>query len=187
MTNSDSNELSQATLGGGCFWCTDAVFKALRGVTDVRPGYAGGHVQNPSYEQVCTGSTGHAEVSRITFDPSVISFEQLLGVYFGTHDPTQLNRQGNDVGEQYRSVVFAHDEEQARIASEFKARLADQGVFDDSIVTAVEPLSNYYEAEANHHDFFLNNPRQGYCQAVIAPKVARFRQQYSHLLDSQPA
>lgn len=182
MTNQDPTELSQATLGGGCFWCTDAVFKALRGVVDVRPGYAGGHVQQPTYEQVCTGTTGHAEVSRITFDPAVISFEELLGVYFGTHDPTQLNRQGNDIGEQYRSVVFAHDAEQERVADAFKSRLADEGVFDGPVVTVVEPLSNYWEAEPGHHDFFANNPRQGYCQAVIAPKVAKFRQQYSHLL-----
>lgn len=182
MSTSDSNELSQATLGGGCFWCTDAVFKALRGVVDVRPGYAGGHVQQPSYEQVCSGTTGHAEVSRITFDPAVISFEELLGVYFGTHDPTQLNRQGNDIGEQYRSVVFAHDDGQARIANDFKASLAEQGVFTDPVVTAVEPLSNYWEAEADHHDFFERNPSQGYCLAVVAPKVAKFRQQYSHLL-----
>lgn len=182
MTDSNSRELKQATLGGGCFWCTDAVFEALKGVTDVKPGYAGGHVDNPSYQHVCEGTTGHAEVSRITFDPQVISFEELLGVYFATHDPTQLNRQGNDIGEQYRSVVFAHDDEQAKTARDMVARLESEAVFDDPVVTAVEPLSNYFEAEADHHDFFAQNPNQGYCRAVIAPKVAKFRQQYQHLL-----
>ncbi len=179
---SENRELEQATLGGGCFWCTDAVFADLRGVTDVRPGYAGGHVDKPTYEQVCSGTTGHAEVSRITFDPAQLSFEQLLGVYFATHDPTQLNRQGNDIGEQYRSVIFTHDDEQAKVAREFRDRLEEEGVFGAPVVTVVEPLSNYSDAEDYHRDYFERNPNQGYCAAVIAPKVAKFRQRYADLL-----
>lgn len=175
---------SQATLGGGCFWCTDAVFADLRGVVDVRPGYAGGFVQNPTYQQVCEGNTGHAEVSRITFDPQQITFEELLGVYFGTHDPTQLNRQGNDIGEQYRSVVFAHDEQQAEAATQLIDRLRSDDVFGAPVVTAVEPLRNYSDAEDYHRDYFERNPAQGYCAAVIAPKVSKFRQNFSHLLNN---
>lgn len=180
----DSRQLEQATLGGGCFWCTDAIFRDLRGVVDVRPGYAGGHKDNPTYQEVCDGGTGHAEVSRITFDPEQISYEQLLGVYFGTHDPTQLNRQGNDIGEQYRSVVFAHDDEQARVAEALKQRLESEEVFGAPIVTSIEPLSSYFDAEDYHRDYFEQNPNQGYCAAVIAPKVAKFRQAYAGLLKS---
>lgn len=182
MTDSDPTGLEQATLGGGCFWCTDAVFKSLRGVVAVEPGYAGGHAERPSYGQVCTGTTGHAEVTRISFDPARLSYEQLLGVYFATHDPTQLNRQGNDIGEQYRSVVFAHDAEQERIAREYVQRLTAEAVFDDPIVTAIEPLTSYWTAEQDHHDFFARNPNQAYCAAVVAPKVARFRQRFADLL-----
>lgn len=180
----DSRQLEQATLGGGCFWCTDAIFRDLRGVVDVRPGYAGGHKDNPTYQEVCDGGTGHAEVSRITFDPEQISYEQLLGVYFGTHDPTQLNRQGNDIGEQYRSVVFAHDDEQARVAEALKQQLESEEVFGAPIVTSIEPLSSYFDAEDYHRDYFEQNPNQGYCAAVIAPKVAKFRQAYAGLLKS---
>ncbi len=175
-----NESLEQATFGGGCFWCTEAVFDELRGVHSVEPAYAGGHVDNPSYEAVCTGTTGHVEVIRINYDPSVITYEQLLGVFFSTHDPTTLNRQGNDVGTQYRSVIFAHDEAQAAPARDFIAWL--DGVFPDPVVTTVEDLTNYWPAEDYHRDYFARNPQQGYCAAVIAPKVARFRARYADLL-----
>lgn len=175
-----NESLEQATFGGGCFWCTEAVFDELRGVHSVEPAYAGGHVDNPSYEAVCTGTTGHVEVIRINYDPSVITYEQLLGVFFSTHDPTTLNRQGNDVGTQYRSVIFAHDEAQAAAARDFIAGL--DGVFPDPVVTTVEDLTNYWPAEDYHRDYFARNPQQGYCAAVIAPKVARFRARYADLL-----
>lgn len=175
-------KLEEATFGGGCFWCTDAVFRELRGVVSVTPGYAGGHTENPTYEEVCSGTTGYAEVTRIKFDPAVISYRDLLGVYFGTHDPTQLNRQGNDIGTQYRSVIFAHNEEQMRQARAFIEELERQQVFPAKVVTSVEPLSTYYDAEANHHEFFLRNPQQPYCAAVVAPKVAKFRKAFADRL-----
>lgn len=179
---SDEQELKEATFGGGCFWCTEAVFGELEGVLSVVPGYSGGHVADPTYEQVCEGTTGHVEVIRLRFDPARISFGQLLGVFFATHDPTQLNRQGNDVGEQYRSVVFAHDEHQAEEARAFISRLEADGTFDAPVVTAVEPLSSFYVAEDVHHSFYADNPQQPYCAAVITPKVARFRKEYADLL-----
>lgn len=182
MHMDDSGKLEEATFGGGCFWCTDAIFRELRGVVSVTPGYAGGHTENPTYEEVCSGTTGHAEVTRIVFDPSVISYRDLLGVYFGTHDPTQLNRQGNDIGTQYRSVIFAHDAEQLQQARDFIAEIERQEVFPAPVVTSVEPLGSYYDAEANHHEFFLRNPQQPYCSAVVAPKVAKFRQAFADRL-----
>jgi peptide-methionine (S)-S-oxide reductase len=178
----DSRKLEEATFGGGCFWCTDAIFRELRGVVSVTPGYAGGHTENPTYEEVCSGTTGHAEVTRVVFDPAVISYRDLLGVYFGTHDPTQLNRQGNDIGTQYRSVIFAHDAEQLQQARDFIAQIERQEVFPAPVVTSVEPLGSYYEAEENHHEFFLRNPQQPYCSAVVAPKVAKFRQAFADRL-----
>ncbi len=170
------------TLGGGCFWCLEAVYDQLKGVTDVVSGYAGGHVANPTYKQVCTGTTGHAEVVQITFDNEVISFADLLDVFFTIHDPTTLNRQGNDVGTQYRSVIFYHSEEQKRIAEEKIRQLEAQKLWDAPIVTQVEPIDTFYPAEDYHQEYFANNPNAGYCRVVIAPKVAKFRQKYMERL-----
>ncbi len=160
-----------AILGGGCFWCLEAVFDRLRGVTSVESGYSGGRVDNPTYRQVCDGDTGHVEVIRITFDPQQITFTDLLDVFFGIHDPTQLNRQGNDVGEQYRSVIFYTSEAQKRAAEEKIREL--KGEYERPIVTAVEPAQKFYVAEPYHQEYFANNPRQPYCQAVVAPKVRK--------------
>lgn len=171
-----------ATLAGGCFWCTEAIFSRLRGVEKVEPGYSGGHVANPTYEQVCTGTTGHAEVSQITFDPSVISFRQLLEVFFGTHDPTTLNRQGEDVGTQYRSVVFYHSPEQKRIAEEVIDELTQSKAFGAPIVTEVVPFRAFYRAEDYHLNYLERNPNQPYCSTVVGPKVAKFERCYSDLL-----
>ena len=170
--------LEVATLGGGCFWCLEAVYEQLVGVTGVASGYAGGTVPSPTYEQVCTGGTGHAEVVQITFDPGVISFEELLEVFFTIHDPTTLNRQGADVGTQYRSVIFSHDEEQRATAEAVIQRVEAEGIWDDPIVTEVAPLDVFYRAEAYHQEYFRRNPGQPYCQVVIAPKVAKFRKRY---------
>lgn len=176
--------MKQATFGSGCFWCSEAIFSSLRGVTNVVPGYAGGHVEQPTYEQVCAGTTGHAEVARITFDPSVISFEQLVEVFFGSHNPTTLNRQGNDVGEQYRSVIFFHDEDQQQTAEGAREKLEKEKTFDSPIVTTIEPLKTFFPAENYHRNYYANNPDQPYCQAVISPKLAKFRQHYAHLIQS---
>jgi peptide-methionine (S)-S-oxide reductase len=176
MSNEQGRE--QATLAGGCFWCLEAVFDELRGVERVESGYAGGHVPNPSYQQVCTGATGHAEVVRVTYDPAVVSYRDLLGVFFSTHDPTQLNRQGADVGTQYRSAVFYHTPEQREAAREVIAELEAQRVWDAPVVTTLEPLTEFYPAEDYHRDYYRSNPEQGYCRAVVAPKVAKFRKQF---------
>ncbi len=173
-----------ATLGGGCFWCLEAVFEQLRGVTSVQSGYAGGHVPNPTYEQVCTGTTGHAEVVQIRFDPDAISYRQLLEVFFGIHDPTTPDRQGNDVGPQYRSIILYHDEQQRAAAEAFIEELNASGVWDDPIVTQVVPLDQFYPAEDYHNEYFRRNPEQGYCRLVIAPKVAGFRERFARLLKS---
>jgi len=167
-----------ATFGGGCFWCLDAAFRQLRGVEKVVSGYAGGRRPNPSYEQVCTGATGHAEVVQISFDPGVISYRDLLGVLFTIHDPTTLNRQGGDVGTQYRSVVFHHTPGQEREVREVIADLEKNQVWSDPIVTEVVPFSVFYAAEDYHQDYFNKNPHQPYCSAVVAPKVAKFRKAY---------
>ena len=167
-----------ATLAGGCFWCLEAVFEQLRGVTKVLSGYSGGHVTNPSYEAVCTGMTGHAEVTQVTFDPDQISFRDLCGVFFTIHDPTTLDRQGGDVGTQYRSAIFYHDDEQRRVATEVIRELEAEHVFDDPIVTKVEPLKVFYPAEEYHREYYRRNPNQGYCRAVIAPKVAKLRSKF---------
>lgn len=167
-----------ATLAGGCFWCLEAVFEQLRGVTKVMSGYTGGHVANPSYEAVCTGTTGHAEVTQVTFDPDQTSFRDLLGVFFSIHDPTTLDRQGGDAGTQYRSAIFYHDEEQRRDADEFVRELEAEHVFDDPIVTKLEPLKAFYPAEEYHREYYRRNPNQAYCRAVIAPKVAKLRSKY---------
>jgi peptide-methionine (S)-S-oxide reductase len=168
-----------ATLAGGCFWCLEAVFDDLQGVEDVVSGYAGGQVPDPDYRLVCTGTTGHAEVVQITFDPDMISFRELLDVFFNIHDPTTLNRQGADVGTQYRSAIFYHDENQKEIAEQVIRELGNSGTWRNPIVTEVSPLTDFYPAEDYHQEYFANNPRQPYCQMVVAPKVAKFRKQYS--------
>ena len=175
-------QVEEATFGGGCFWCTEALFKQLKGVIEVYPGYAGGHVPNPTYEQVCTKTTGHAEVVRVRFNPSVISYEQLVEYFFLTHDPTTPDRQGNDIGPQYRSVIFYHSEAQREIAERVKARLEAQRIFAAPIVTAIEPLRNFYPAEDYHRDYFARNPDQAYCRFVIAPKVQKAREKFKPLL-----
>ncbi|HET8713665.1 MAG TPA: peptide-methionine (S)-S-oxide reductase MsrA [Gemmatimonadales bacterium] len=167
-----------ATLAGGCFWCLEAVFEQLKGVKKVTSGYSGGHVPNPSYEAVCSGTTGHAEVTQVTFDPEVISFRDLLGVFFTIHDPTTLDRQGGDVGTQYRSAIFYHDDEQRRIAENLVRELEAEHVFDDPIVTKIEALKAFYPAEEYHREYYRRNPNQPYCRAVIAPKVAKLRSKY---------
>ncbi len=164
-----------ATLAGGCFWCLEAAFQDLKGVERVQSGYAGGRVANPSYEQVCTGTTGHAEVVQITFDPEMVSFDDLLHVFFTIHDPTTLNRQGVDVGSQYRSAIFYHTPDQKATAERVIAELQSEHVWDDPIVTERKPLEAFYPAEEYHRDYFRRNPTQGYCSAVIAPKVAKVR------------
>jgi peptide-methionine (S)-S-oxide reductase len=168
-----------ATLGGGCFWCLEAVYDNLRGVTDVVSGYAGGKRENPSYEQVCSGATGHAEVVQVTFDPSVVSYREILEVFFTIHDPTTLNRQGGDVGTQYRSVIFYHSEEQKRSAEELMRELREEGVWTQPIVTELTPAPAFYPAEQYHQEYFARNPGQGYCQAVVSPKVAKFRSKFA--------
>ena len=176
------SKLEEATFGSGCFWCTEAVFESVRGVERVESGYAGGSVPDPSYEQVCSGTTGHAEVIRITFDPGTISYADLLRIFFATHDPTTLNRQGADVGTQYRSVIFPHSPAQERVAREVIGQLESEQLFDDPIVTTIEPEAEFFPAEAYHHQYYRTNPRQGYCQVVIAPKLAKFRQQFAERL-----
>jgi peptide-methionine (S)-S-oxide reductase len=171
-----------ATLGGGCFWCTEAVFKELRGVESAVPGYAGGHVEDPTYQEVCGGRTGHAEVVQVTYDPGVITYRDLLDMFFATHDPTTPNRQGADVGPQYRSVIFYHSPEQQAEAVRAIADLNREGIWTDPVVTEVLPLETFYPAEDYHHDYFAKNPSQGYCQAVIAPKVAKVRRQHQERL-----
>ncbi|MFD2246748.1 peptide-methionine (S)-S-oxide reductase MsrA [Pontibacter ruber] len=171
-----------ATFGNGCFWCTEAVFQQLKGVEKVESGYAGGHVDNPTYKQVCSGTTGHAEVLQITYNPDVISYEQLLQVFWETHDPTTLNRQGNDVGTQYRSVIFYHNEQQRQLAEKYKQELDASGAFDAPIVTAIEPYSNYYPAENYHQNYFINNGSQPYCAFVVRPKVDKFRKVFKDKL-----
>lgn len=167
-----------ATLAGGCFWCLEAVYEQLRGVEKVESGYAGGHVPDPTYRQVTTGKTGHAEVVQITYDPAVVSFRELLEVFFTIHDPTTLNRQGADVGTQYRSAIFYHDEDQRQVAEEVIREMGAATIWDDPIVTEVSPLHAFYKAEDYHQEYYRNNPYQPYCQVVIAPKVSKFRQKY---------
>jgi peptide-methionine (S)-S-oxide reductase len=167
-----------ATLAGGCFWCLEAVYDELKGVESVESGYAGGQVDNPTYREVCNGTTGHAEVVQITYDPSLVSFRDLLDVFFTIHDPTTLNRQGNDVGTQYRSAIFYHSPEQKADAEAAIRDLQVKGVWDKPIVTQVVPLDKFYVAEDYHQEYFANNPNQGYCQVIVAPKVAKFRKHY---------
>lgn len=180
---SDS-QLQEATFGAGCFWCVEAVFEELKGVHEVVAGYAGGHVEDPTYQQVTTGRTGHAEVARLTYDPSVITYRQLLTVFWHTHNPTTLNRQGADVGPQYRSVIFFHNEEQKKIAEQSLKETDASDLWEDPIVTEIEPLSNYSRAENYHQNYYENNPNAGYCQVVIAPKIKKLRREFSELIKS---
>jgi peptide-methionine (S)-S-oxide reductase len=171
-----------AIFGGGCFWCTEAVFKMVRGVVSVLPGYAGGTTENPTYQEVCTGATGHVEVVRIEFDPSLVSYRDLLTVFFGSHDPTSVNRQGNDVGTQYRSVIFTTTDEQRKDAELFIDELNSSNELGDPIVTAVEPLPNYFPAEDYHKEYFARNPFQPYCEIVINPKLEKVKAKFAKLL-----
>jgi peptide-methionine (S)-S-oxide reductase len=176
------NKFQLATLGGGCFWCIEAVFVELKGVAKVESGYAGGTVKNPTYRDVCSGLTGHAEVTQITFDPSVVSFKEILQVFFTVHDPTTLNRQGADVGTQYRSVILYHDEEQKEMARQVIAEINAAKIWSNPIVTEVAPYTEFYKAEGYHQNYYANNPGQPYCQVVIAPKVVKFRKQFRNRL-----
>lgn len=170
------------TLAGGCFWCLEAIYDQLKGVTDVVSGYTGGHIKNPTYKQICTGTTGHAEVVQVTFDPAVISLHEILQVFFTIHDPTTLNRQGADVGTQYRSAIFYHSPEQQAIAEQVIAEIESAKIWDNPIVTEVAALDVFYPAEDYHQEYYENNPNQGYCMVVIAPKVTKFRQKFLNKL-----
>ena len=174
-----------ATLAGGCFWCIEAVFDELNGVVSVESGYSGGRIDNPSYQAVCTGMTGHAEVVQVTFDPSVISFHDILRVFFTVHDPTTLNRQDADVGTQYRSAIFYHDEEQKRVAEEVIREIAAEKLWNNPIVTELAKFEKFFVAEDYHQEYFVNNPRQPYCMAVVAPKVMKFRKYFVDRLKKQ--
>jgi peptide-methionine (S)-S-oxide reductase len=177
-----SQNLEVATLGGGCFWCVEAIFQDLKGVVSAVSGYAGGHTENPTYKEVCSGTTGHAEVVQVTFDPAEISYEDILYVFWRTHDPTTLNRQGADVGTQYRSVVFYHSDEQKEIAERVKRETAEAGLWPDPIVTEISPFTKFYTGEGYHQNYFKANPNQPYCMAVIDPKVRKFRKTFQDRL-----
>ncbi|SMO58364.1 peptide-methionine (S)-S-oxide reductase [Fodinibius sediminis] len=186
-TPSTNSQLQEATLGAGCFWCVEAIFEEVKGIKSVVAGYAGGQKKDPTYREVSSGTTGHAEVTRIVYDPSVVSFEQLLDVFWHTHNPTTKNRQGADVGPQYRSVIFYHNEEQKEIAEQSMEKTDQSGLWDDPIVTEIEPLTNYSEAENYHQNYYANNPNAGYCTVVIAPKLKKFRKEFSHMLKESAA
>lgn len=177
-----SPNMERATFGSGCFWCTEAVFSEVKGIEKVVSGYTGGKSESPSYSEIHSNNSGHAEAIQLTFDPAIITFEILLKIFFGTHDPTQLNRQGNDVGEEYRSVIFYHSDEQRQTAKRIKAQLETDGIFNSPIVTAIEPYTVFTEAEEEHKNFYTNNPNQPYCKAIIDPKMAKFRKQYATYL-----
>lgn len=180
-------EGATATLAGGCFWCLEAVYDELEGVTHVKSGYAGGTTPDPTYEQVCTGTTGHAEVVRISYDPAEVDYRDLLRVFFTIHDPTTQDRQGADIGTQYRSAIFYENEEQRRVAEEVMAEVEQEGLYQAPLVTELAPLTEFYPAEAYHDDYYARNPGQGYCVAVIGPKLAKFRAQYTERLKRQPS
>lgn len=179
------SNLETATLGAGCFWCVEAVFDDLKGVEDVVSGYSGGHKENPTYQEVCSETTGHAEVAQIKFDPAELSFKDLLRVFFTVHDPTQLNRQGNDIGTSYRSAIFYHSDEQKRDAEDVIAEIANDAIYEKPIVTEVTAFDKFWPAEDYHQEYFANNPNQPYCTAVVAPKVAKFRKKFVDRLKSQ--
>src|SRR5215203_1569379 len=182
MSGTETQGLETATLGGGCFWCLDAVFRDLRGVAQVHSGYAGGHAANPTYEQVCGKRTGHAEVVQVTFDPREIGYADLLRVFFTIHDPTTKDRQGNDIGPQYRSVILYHSDEQKRTAEAVMAEIGGAGVWDGTLVTELVPFTEFFMAEPEHQDYFARNPWSGYCRAVVAPKVQKFRKTFADRL-----
>jgi len=181
-----NTNLQTATLAGGCFWCLEAVYDEIKGVQGVESGYAGGHMDNPTYRAVCNGDTGHAEVIQVHFDPNVVSYRDLLNVFFAIHDPTTLNRQGADVGTQYRSAIFYHDDEQKKIAEELIKDLNAQKIWDRPIVTEVTKLDQFYMAEDYHQEYFARNPYQPYCMAVVSPKVSKFRKHFIEMLKKQP-
>ncbi|MCG6186673.1 peptide-methionine (S)-S-oxide reductase MsrA [Maribellus maritimus] len=180
-----AENIEKATLGGGCFWCTEAVYLQLNGVVEVKPGYSGGHVKNPSYKEVCTGRTGHAEVVQLTYNPEKVSFSEILEVFFMTHDPTTLNRQGNDVGTQYRSAIFYHNQQQKEIAEEIIQEFEKEKVYDSPIVTEVTPFEKFYIAEDYHINYFERNKNQPYCQFVVAPKVEKFQKIFKDKVKKQ--
>lgn len=183
MSNNTTNATTDtATFGTGCFWCTEAIFQQLDGVIKVTSGYSGGQIKNPTYKEVCSGNTGHAECLNIVYDPAKISFDELLEVFWQTHDPTTLNRQGNDVGTQYRSVIFYHNDEQKAKAEKYKSELNKSGAFDDAIVTTLEPSTTFYPAEDYHQNYYNNNGSEGYCQIVIRPKVEKFKKVFKDKL-----
>ncbi len=178
----NTRHLDVATFGAGCFWCVEAIFQQLKGVKQVEAGYAGGHVKKPTYRQVCSGNTGHAEVVQVAFDSEEISYEQLLTVYWHTHNPTTLNRQGADRGTQYRSVIFYHNEEQKKEAEVSREKTDQTDLWGDAIVTKIEPLKDFYDAEEDHQDYYRNNPQAAYCNMVIIPKLKKLKKEFSHLL-----
>ncbi len=180
--NINNSDLDTATFGTGCFWCTEAIFKRVNGVVSVISGYSGGNISNPTYEEVCEGTTGHAECTQITFDPSIISYDELLEIFWKTHDPTTLNRQGNDVGTQYRSVIFYHNNEQKQKAEYYKEKLTDEKIWDKPIVTEITKFEKFYPAENYHQEYYENNPNQGYCVYVITPKVEKFEKIFNDKL-----
>lgn len=182
LSEAQNNQTETATFGAGCFWCVEAIFQRTSGVIKVESGYAGGYVENPTYNQVTTGATGHAEVARLTYDPEQISYEELLEVFWHTHNPTTLNQQGADIGPQYRSVIFYHDEDQKAIAEKSLKKTDESDLWDDPIVTEISPLTNYSTAENYHQNYFNNNSNAGYCSVVIAPKIAKFKKDFPHLV-----
>jgi peptide-methionine (S)-S-oxide reductase len=182
MQMNQEKHLEVATLGGGCFWCLEAVYDDLQGVVNVDSGYSGGSTPSPSYQQVCSGETGHAEVVQITFDPEITSYKEILEIFFTIHNPTTLNRQGADVGTQYRSVIFYHDEQQKETAGQVIKEIEQLGIWEDPIVTQLQPVEKFFIAEDYHQEYFKKNPYQGYCQMVVAPKVSKFRQKFAHKL-----
>lgn len=182
LMNTKQENYQTVTLGAGCFWCVEAIFERLEGVVSATSGYSGGNVKNPTYKEVCTGRTGHAEVVQVVFDPEVLPFAKLLEIFFMTHDPTTLNRQGADVGTQYRSAIFYHNEEQKRIAEEIKVLLGKEKIWNDPIVTEISAFKNFFVAEDYHQEYFANNPNEGYCRMVVAPKVAKFEKLFRDYL-----
>lgn len=186
MSNQDPIKKTEtATFGAGCFWCVEAVFESLKGVESVVSGYSGGFVKNPSYKEVCNGTTGHAEVAQIVYDPQVISYKDLLEVFWKTHDPTTLNRQGADIGTQYRSAIFFHNEEQKKTAEQYKEALEKAGIYENPIITEISPLKNFYKAEDYHQEYFSRNPDQSYCSIVINPKLEKFRKVFKDKLKAE--
>ena len=187
VNNNLNKNMELATFGSGCFWCTEAIFQNLKGVQKVESGYSGGKVDNPTYKQVCSGTTGHAEVVQVTYDPDKVSFEELLEVFWKTHDPTTLNRQGADVGTQYRSVIFYHNDQQKELAEKYKKKLDEAGIYNDPIVTEISPYSSFYVAEDYHQNYYNLNSSQPYCSVVITPKLEKFKKVFSDKLKQTPA